>query len=275
MFALKAAHPLSGLLNTIKSTSTLTQKQCVVLRPALQCISPLTTQVLSRCYHTLIPREDYVSVILQSNPDLYGPFWTLTTVVFSLFVFSSLASSISSYLSSTPWDYDFTLLSVAVGIVYAYGMGVPVALWAVLKYLGVSEWGLLDALAVWGYGMTVWMYVFAMLIYYKVRASASANCVFDRPVALLCIIPSEILRWTCAGFACCLSGFFLVRNLYPVLAMVRPWPPSFPFSLMVMDNVGAGRSQSHPPLGGSYCPLAHRDRPLLQVGFLLLQNCEK
>ena len=119
-------------------------------------------QVLSRCYHTLLPREDYVSVILQSNPDLYGPFWTLTTVIFSLFVFSSLASSISSYLSSAPWDYDFKLLSIAVGIVYAYGMGVPVGLWATLKYLGVSEWGLLDALAVWGYGMTVWMCVWLL-----------------------------------------------------------------------------------------------------------------
>lgn len=122
-------------------------------------------QVLSRCYHTLVPREDYVSVILESNPDLYGPFWTLTTVIFSLFVFSSLASSISSYLSSTAWDYDFKLLSIAVGIVYAYGMGVPVGLWATLKYLSVSEWSLLDALAVWGYGMTVWMCVSLKLIY--------------------------------------------------------------------------------------------------------------
>jgi hypothetical protein len=106
---------------------------------------------------TMLPREDYVSVVLNSQPDLYGPFWTLTTVIFSLFVFSSLASSISSYLSSEPWDYNFTLLSVAVGIVYIYGIGFPIALWGGLRYLGISDWGLLEAISLWGYGMTVWM----------------------------------------------------------------------------------------------------------------------
>lgn len=137
----------------------------------------------------MIPREDYISVVLESRPDLYGPFWTLTTVIFSLFVFSSLSSSIASYLSSEvrhslsskpstitistsdppraqqPWDYDFKLLSVAVGIIYGYGLAFPIALWAALRYIGVQDWGLLDAVAVWGYGMTVWMYVLHLPLY--------------------------------------------------------------------------------------------------------------
>lgn len=89
--------------------------------------------------------------------DLYGPFWTLTTLIFSLFVFSSLASSISSYLSSTPITYDFQLLSIAVTLVYTYGLGIPIILWAVLKYLGVGEWGPVEAVAVFGYGQFVWI----------------------------------------------------------------------------------------------------------------------
>ena len=40
---------------------------------------------------------------------------------------------------------------------YAYGIGVPLALWAVLRYLGVTEWGLVEAWSVWGYGMFVWI----------------------------------------------------------------------------------------------------------------------
>jgi len=154
-----------------------------------------TKTVLSRCYHSMIPREDYVSVILESRPDLYGPFWTLTTVIFALFVFSSIASSITSYLSSKPWDYDFKLLSVAVGIVYAYGFGVPIALWAALRYLGVQDWGILDGIAVWGYGMTIWI-----------------------PVSLLCIVPVPIFRWALVAVASGISGYFLLRNVYPVLA---------------------------------------------------------
>jgi len=154
-----------------------------------------TKTVLSRCYHSMIPKEDYVSVVLDSRPDLYGPFWTLTTVIFALFVFSSLASSITSYLSEKQWDYDFKLLSVAVGIVYAYGLGVPIALWAALKYLGVQDWGILDAVAVWGYGMTIWI-----------------------PVSLLCIVPVPLFRWSLVAVASGVSGYFLLRNVYPVLA---------------------------------------------------------
>lgn len=103
----------------------------------------------------MVPREDYLSVIIDGQPDMYGPFWTLTTVIFSLFVFSSLASSLSSYLSDKPFDYDFKLLSIAVAVVYTYGMAVPAALWAALKYLGVPDWGLLDALTIWVYAETL------------------------------------------------------------------------------------------------------------------------
>ncbi|KAF8327595.1 Yip1-domain-containing protein [Cantharellus anzutake] len=157
-----------------------------------------TKTVLSRCYHTLNPFSHPPSSV-YSSPDLYGPFWTLTTVIFSLFVFSSLASSISSYLSDKPWDYDFKLLGVAVGLVYSYGIGVPVALWGILKWVGGgdAEWSLLEAINAWGYGMTAWI-----------------------PVSVLCIIPVPVLRWTLVGIAFGLSGTFLVRNVYPVLSSV-------------------------------------------------------
>lgn len=100
-----------------------------------------------------------MSTYLSPAPDLYGPFWTLTTVIFSLFVFSSLAASIASYLShpSAQYDYNFQLLSVAVSLVYAYGLGLPALLWTALRYMGVSEWSLIEAIAVWGYGQFVWI----------------------------------------------------------------------------------------------------------------------
>jgi len=157
-----------------------------------------TNTVLARCYHTFNPLSQPPASV-YSSPDLYGPFWTLTTVIFSLFVFSSLASSISSYLSDKPWDYDFKLLGVAVGLVYSYGLGVPSVLWGFLKWIGSgnAEWSLLEAINTWGYAMTIWI-----------------------PVSLLCIIPIPILRWTLVGIAFGLSGIFLARNVYPVLSSI-------------------------------------------------------
>ncbi|THH03471.1 hypothetical protein EW146_g10437 [Bondarzewia mesenterica] len=160
-----------------------------------------TKTVLSRCLTTLYPLSpNYTSAHLTPSPDLYGPFWTLTTLIFTLFVTSSLASSITSYLSYEPVTYDFALLSVAVGLVYAYGIGVPILLWGVLRYLGVvgtggEGWGMVEALSVWGYAMFAWI-----------------------PVSILCIIPVPVVRWILTGLAFAFSGYFLVANVYPVLA---------------------------------------------------------
>ncbi|KAI0049508.1 Yip1-domain-containing protein [Auriscalpium vulgare] len=160
-----------------------------------------TKTVLFRCINTLNPLSPtYTSAHLNPAPDLYGPFWTLTTLIFALFITSSLAHSIVSYLSDDPVSYDFALLSVAMGLVYTYGIGVPVILWGVLRYGGIigtggEGWGLVEAVGVWGYAMFVWI-----------------------PVSILCIIPIRLVRWILTGVAFGLSGYFLVRNVYPVLA---------------------------------------------------------
>ncbi|KAI0346923.1 Yip1-domain-containing protein [Trametopsis cervina] len=161
-----------------------------------------TTTVLRRCYSTLIPTNTEYLATHLTPPDLYGPFWTLTTLIFCLFIFSSLASSISIYLSdpagSSPTDaleYDFGLLSIAVGLVYSYGLAVPILLWLGLRYLGVGEWSVVETVALWGYGQFVWV-----------------------PVSLLCVIPVPLVRWILIGLAFLLSAYFLTMNIYPVLA---------------------------------------------------------
>lgn len=68
-----------------------------------------TSSVLSRCWAALYPRANFLDV-LEGNPDLYGPIWIATTVVFILF----LGGTISKYLAETGSEhfvYDFKLLS--------------------------------------------------------------------------------------------------------------------------------------------------------------------
>ena len=67
--------------------------------------------MLSRCGAALYPRANFLDV-LDGNPDLYGPFWIATTVVFILFV----GGTVSQYLADTGkstdgFRYDFRLLS--------------------------------------------------------------------------------------------------------------------------------------------------------------------
>jgi len=154
-----------------------------------------TSMVFQRCYTTLLPwSPSYLSAHLTPAADLYGPFWILTTIIFCLYVFSSLAHSIVSYLSDEPIDYDFSLLSSAFALVYIYGLAWPALLWVALRYYGLGEWSIIEAIAVWGYGQFVWI-----------------------PVSFICIAPFSILRWAFTGVGFAISGYFICANVYPIL----------------------------------------------------------
>lgn len=175
-----------------------------------------TSTVLKRCYTTLLPFSPSYLTTLSSGCDLYGPFWVSTTLVLALFLSSSLAASISKYLSSpgAQRDYNFGLLGLAATIVYAYSFGVPMALWLALRYLGVGEWGVVDALGVWGYSLFVWIPVSVSRL---IRMSRTRT---HERSQVLCVIPESITRWVLVGVAFGLSGYYLAANVYPILSSV-------------------------------------------------------
>lgn len=94
--------------------------------------------------------------VLNDNPDLYGPFWVTTTVIFTTFVSSSLAASIVAYMHSTPYVYNFGTLSFAVFVLYSYTFGSAFLVWAATKYYGCQP-SLLNIINMYGYSMTAWV----------------------------------------------------------------------------------------------------------------------
>ncbi|KAG0145297.1 hypothetical protein CROQUDRAFT_658873 [Cronartium quercuum f. sp. fusiforme G11] len=155
-----------------------------------------TKTVLERCWKTMYPKDDYVESVLAGRPDLYGPFWLPTTLIFILFFASSLSGALTAYLNSQTYDYDFSKLTLAVGLVYVYALALPACMWATMRYwAGVESRTIPEVINLYGYGLTVFV-----------------------PVALLSIPPVPLLRGLVAIVAFAISLAFLVRNLYPVLA---------------------------------------------------------
>lgn len=151
-----------------------------------------TNEVLRRCAAALYPRSNFLDV-LEGNADLYGPFWIATTVVVILF----LTGTISQYLANRDekhFEYDFTLLSGAAGLVYGYTGVVPVALWAALRWYGSTTADLIECWALYGYANLVWI-----------------------AVALISWSPLTILNLAVVALGFGWTVFFLLRNLYPVL----------------------------------------------------------
>ncbi|CAG8531163.1 1005_t:CDS:2 [Ambispora leptoticha] len=152
-----------------------------------------TFQVLERASKSLFPKDNFIEVV-GNNPDLYGPFWIATTVVFLLFVTSTIAASIEALINGQKITYDIPILSFGAMTIYTYTFLLPLLIWVGLKYLGCKP-SLLDIIGLYGYGLTIWL-----------------------PISVICIIPSDVLRWTLVIVGFSVSGFFITRNLYPVIA---------------------------------------------------------
>ncbi|KAI4117476.1 MAG: hypothetical protein LQ345_002290 [Seirophora villosa] len=173
-----------------------------------------TSAVLHRCLSALLPfpHRSFLD-ILDGNPDLYGPFWIATTVVFILF----LTGTISQYLAShhdKAFVYNFRLLSGAAGLVYGYTAFVPVGLWAALKWFSSSaarggsgggssgadssSISVVECWALYGYANAIWI-----------------------PVALISWSPVAILNYVFVAVGFAVSALFLTKNLWPVVSVTE------------------------------------------------------
>ncbi|KAK3001838.1 hypothetical protein RJ639_020905 [Escallonia herrerae] len=149
-----------------------------------------TDVVMNRLTSSLFPSGDFFSKI-DANPDLYGPVWISTTLIF---VVASLGNCATYMMrkrsdSSTSWSFDVSYLSVAAGAVYGYALIVPLAFYFLLQYLG-SNVSIVRFWCLWGYSL----FLFILS-------------------AFLLLIPVEFLRWTIIILTGAASASFVALNL--------------------------------------------------------------
>ncbi|EPZ35209.1 Yip1-domain-containing protein [Rozella allomycis CSF55] len=152
-------------------------------------------KVSRRIILSIVPYKSSFFDEIRNSPDLYGPFWVATTVTFLLFTTGSIAESIKHLINGgkEPYSYDFTKMSVSATTVYVYTFLIPLFWWGMFKWWKIQV-PYLNIVDLYGYAMSVLM-----------------------PVALICIIPSEIIKWITVSVAAGLSGLFIIRNLRPEL----------------------------------------------------------
>lgn len=156
-----------------------------------------TEQVLGRMFRAvaLFFKGDFVDHI-NSNPDLYGPFWIASTLVFV----SAAAGNTASYIAfhhkggtseepTAAWYYDVDKVGGSMGLFYGYVGVIGMVLWAVLRWFQGTV-GLAHVWCVYGYALTAYI-----------------------PMAALCILPMEAVRWSLVSVATAMSGAFLLLNL--------------------------------------------------------------
>lgn len=76
---------------------------------------------------------------IRNNPDLWGPFWICTSIIFLLSCFGNLSSFISSGVGENKFENNFKFVPYSSIIVYSIGFLLPFLLGMSLKCLGNND----------------------------------------------------------------------------------------------------------------------------------------
>ena len=148
-----------------------------------------TRDVLTRCLVGLMPVGKPFFERVEGNPDLYGPFWVTTTILFLLGIASNFAEYIAYWWAGAGehWTYNFYKISIAAAVFYAFIAVVPVLMWLLQRFVAKGKLTAIQVYCLYGYSLT------AFLI-----------------ATPFCIAPVEWVRWLVIMLACVVSCASLV-----------------------------------------------------------------
>ena len=142
---------------------------------------------------SLIPFNKSFYQSIETNSDLYGPFWIFTTIIFLI----ALIGNISSYMHSENKEkfvYDYNHVPHAIFIIYGFGFGAPFTLWLIMKFLFKIDIDLITNICIYGYSYTILI-----------------------PILLICIIPFKLISTLALLYFLIHSCTFLFYNMYLVI----------------------------------------------------------
>lgn len=113
-----------------------------------------TEDFFKRFFHSLIPFNPYFYDSIENNPDLWGPFWIYTFLIFAI----AACGSLQTYLSNTslPSSFYQTFLPVAAGMIYGVGFILPSIIYILMKCFG-SDSVFMNILCTYGYSMGIYI----------------------------------------------------------------------------------------------------------------------
>lgn len=150
-----------------------------------------TDVVLERIKGSLYPIPGDFFQKIDDNPDLYGPVWISTTLVFMLAALGNCATYLIHKQTDkdTVWSFDVSYVNWAACAVYGYVLVVPTAFYFLLKYLG-SNASLICLWCMWGYSL----FIFVLS-------------------SFLLVVPAELFRWIIVILAGAASACFVYQNI--------------------------------------------------------------
>ncbi|KAL6841351.1 hypothetical protein ACP4OV_028869 [Aristida adscensionis] len=148
-----------------------------------------TDVVVDRLISSVYPMDGFFRKI-DVNPDMYGPLWITTTLIFMLATFGNFATYLMQKKTDLNiWNFDVGYFNWAATVMYGYAIIVPAAFFFLFQYFG-SRPSLVRFWCMWGYSLFIFI-----------------------PASILLLVPVGFLRWLIIALAGGASSWFIAINL--------------------------------------------------------------
>ena len=142
--------------------------------------------IKSRIIYSFIPIKNEFLELAENKPDLYGPFWIYTTLIYVI----AAGGALSYYFTNSINNYFQMFVPVAGSILYSFGFGFPLVLWLCMKFFKISM-----------------KYVSLICLY-----GYSLCCLI--PVLIICSTGFGWIQWIFLTYAIVNSTAFVLINLW-------------------------------------------------------------
>lgn len=185
-------------------------------------------------------RLSYMERFIQSRPDLYGPFWISTTLIFAIAIIANIVRFIdfkekhdqrrmNSLSSSNPlnlslsedleWHYSMDELNTSASVIMFYVMLLPIFLSFLFWFRGCAKYyTITETICAYGYSLSIFI-----------------------PVSALLVIQVSIFRYFIISLASAISGMVLVMSFLPIIKS-DPNPAGSYIILVVVASCQLGLS---------------------------------
>ena len=145
--------------------------------------------IKTRIIKSFIPIKNDFLDIVSEKPDLYGPFWIYTTLIYVI----AAGGALSYYFTNAVNNYFQLFVPVAGSILYSFGFGFPFVLWLCLKIFKI-EMKYVSLICLYGYSLTCFV-----------------------PVLILCASGFGWIQWILLTYGIANSSAFILINLWNLI----------------------------------------------------------
>ena len=119
-----------------------------------------TDDIKNRLISSLNPLNSNFIQLIKDKPDLYGPFWIYTTIIFII----AASGSFSKYLQgANDADYFQEFVPTAAYVIYGVGFCLPFIIFILMYFFG-SQTNFMIILCIYAYSFTIYAPVMIVII---------------------------------------------------------------------------------------------------------------